>query len=41
MNEFTTNSVLLIENSDNEDSDAEFCENALAKFKTLLKEINF
>ncbi len=41
MNEFITNSVLLMKNSDNENSNAEFCENALAKFKTLLKEINF
>ncbi len=41
MNEFITNSVLLMKNSDNEDSDVEFYENALAKFKTLLKEVNF
>ena len=41
MNEFITNSVLLMENLDNEDSDAEFCENTLVKFKILLKEVNF
>ncbi len=40
MNEFTTNSVLLMENSDGKDSDTEFCKNALTKFKTLLKEVN-
>ncbi|RGB26960.1 hypothetical protein C1646_674366 [Rhizophagus diaphanus] len=39
MNEFNANSdVLLIDNSDNEDSDTEFCENVLIKFKNLLKE---
>ena len=41
MNKFTTNSVLLMENSDNKDSDTEFYENVLIKFKTLLKEVNF
>jgi len=30
-----------MKNSDNEDSDVEFYKNALAKFKTLLKEVNF
>lgn len=41
MNESIISSTLSMENSDNEDSDTEFCENALAKFKTLLKEVNF
>jgi len=29
-----------MENSDNEDHDTEFCENALIKFKILLNEVN-
>jgi hypothetical protein len=40
MNEFNVNSdVLLMNNLDNEDSNTEFCENALIKFKNLLKEV--
>ena len=30
-----------MKNSDNEDSNIEFCENALIKFKILLKKVNF
>ncbi|CAG8543382.1 15513_t:CDS:2 [Funneliformis caledonium] len=35
------NPILIAENSDNEDNDAEFCGNAIIKNKILLNEVNF